>query len=176
MNTRPFRYMMLTAMLWSCNPAVSAEWLDPVGKEHETPPGFELKDLQDNIHTLPDYKGKVLLINFWASWCSACLREFPSLERLSRAFAGSHFALLAINVGENKRIAQRYDRLQDAGIEILLDENSSVAGHWNVKVYPTSFIVDANSRILGRVVGEMDWDRVDTHVYIRSLIADNKDK
>lgn len=175
MNARWIRYILLMAMLWSGIPAISAEWLNPVEKGREVP-GFELKDLQGKVHTLPDYKGKVLLINFWASWCTACIREFPSLERLSRAMEGRDFALLAVNVGEDKKTVQRYDRLLDAGIEILMDKNSTVAGNWNAKVYPTSFIVDANGNVLGSVIGEMDWDRVDKHAYIKSLLADNQDK
>ena len=175
MHTRSIPYLLLMAMLWGCNPGAFAAWLNPVAALTETP-GFELKDLQDNIHTLPEYKGRVLLINFWASWCSACLREFPSLERLSRAMDERKFALLAVNVGEGKGTARRYTRLQDAGIRILLDSNGRLAASWNVKVYPTSFIIDADGSILGNVIGETDWDSEDKHVYIRSLLADKRDK
>jgi thiol-disulfide isomerase/thioredoxin len=117
-----------------------------------------------------------LLVNFWASWCNSCIREFPSLERLSRGMDTRRFALLAVNVREGKGTVQRYGRLQDAGIQMLMDKDGTVADSWGVNVYPTSFIVDANGNILGNVIGETDWDSEDKHVYIKSLFPDSTDE
>lgn len=171
MNTRAIQKMLLMALLWSGNQSMAAEWLEPLEKGHEAA-GFELKDLEGKTHSLSDYKGKVLLVNFWASWCNSCIREFPSLERLSRGMDTRRFALLAVNAREGKGTVQRYGRLQDAGIQILMDRDGKVTDNWGVNVYPTSFIVDANGNILGNVIGETDWDSEDKHTYIKSLFAD----
>ena len=167
--------MLLMAFLCSGSQSMSAEWLEPLEEGHQAE-GFELKDLEGRTHTLSDYKGKVLLINFWASWCNSCIREFPSLERLSRSMDNSRFVLLAVNVGEGKGTVRRFQRLQDAGIEMLMDREGMVAGNWDVHVYPTSFIVDANGKILGNVIGETDWDSEDKHAYIKKLFTTNSDE
>lgn len=97
MNTRPISNMLITIFLWSGSQTMAAGSLEPF-QDSAGGMGFELKDLENNSHTLSSYRGKVVLVNFCTSWCTSCLREFPSLERLSHASDASRFALLAITV------------------------------------------------------------------------------
>ncbi len=170
MNSRSLLNMLLMVSMWCGSQAMAGGTLEPVGdgtQEME----FELKDLENQIHTLSGYRGKVVLVNFWASWCVSCIREFPSLERLSLASDASRFALLAINVREGRGTVQRFKRLQDSGVGILMDKNGSVAGDWGVKVYPTSFIIDANGVVRRKIIGETDWDSNKIHDYIQALLS-----
>ena len=169
MNTRSLLNMLLTVSMWSGSQAMAAGMLEPV-EDGAQKMEFDLKDLDNQIHTLSGYRGKVVLVNFWASWCTSCIREFPSLERLSLAMDASHFVLLAVNVREGIGTVQRFRRLQDAGIEILMDRDGSVAGSWAVKVYPTSFIIGANGVVRRKIIGETDWDDDEMHAYIEALI------
>lgn len=132
---------------------------------------LELLDLNSQLHRLSEYRGKVVLVNFWTSWCTSCIREFPSLKRLNRAIDARRFALLAVNVREGKGIAERFRQLQDDGIVVLMDMDGKVATSWGVNGYPTSFIVDAHGVIQRKVIGEMDWDDVEMHTYIETLLS-----
>ena len=69
------------------------------------PAALELEDLEGRPHRLDDYRGKVVLVNFWATWCGPCREEMPTLERLRQALAGRPFTVLAVNVGEGARVA-----------------------------------------------------------------------
>ena len=170
MNTRSISNMLLMIFLWSGSQAMAAGSLEPLqGSVQEME--FELKDLENQIHTLSDYRGKVVLVNFWASWCNSCIREFPSLERLRHASDASRFALLAVNVREGRGTVQRFKRLQDSGIVMLMDKVGSVADDWGVKVYPTSFIIDANGVVRRKIIGETDWDSEEIHDYIQALLS-----
>jgi thiol-disulfide isomerase/thioredoxin len=121
---------------------------------------FELGffDLHGNRKTLEDYRGKVVLINFWASWCPPCIKEMPALMRLSRSMANREFALLAVNVAEGRGTVQRFSSLETAGIILLRDATGDVAKQWGVEVYPTSVLVDGDGRRHATIVGETDWD------------------
>jgi len=175
MNTRSILNMLLMLFLWIATQAMAAGTLEPV-EDGAQKMEFELKNLENEIHTLSGYRGKVVLVNFWASWCTSCIREFPSLERLSLAMDARRFVLLAVNVREGKGTVQRFRRLQDAGIEILRDSDGRVAGSWGVKVYPSSFILDAKGVIRRSVIGETDWDDEEMHAYIEALLSVNAEE
>ena len=162
--------MLLMIFLWSGSQAMAAGSLEPF-QDSTGGMEFELKDLENKSHMLSDYRGKVVLVNFWASWCISCIREFPSLERLSHVSDASRFALLAVNVREGKGTVQRFKRLQDSGIVMLMDKVGSVADDWGVKVYPTSFIIDANGVVRRKIIGETDWDSEEIHDYIQALLS-----
>ena len=170
MNVRSISNMLLMIFLWSGSQVMAAGSLESIGDGAQKME-FELKDLENEIHTLSGYRGKVVLVNFWASWCISCIREFPSLERLSLAMDASHFVLLAVNVREGKGTVQRFRRLQDAGIEVLMDKDGQVTDDWSVKVYPTSFIIDANGVVRRKIIGETDWDSKEIHDYIQALLS-----
>jgi thiol-disulfide isomerase/thioredoxin len=121
-------------------------------------PAMQLKNLKGEQRTLADFRGKVVLVNFWASWCPPCISEMPALKRLSQSMADRSFALLAVNVAEGRGIVQRFASLEESGIELLRDVDGKVAKDWGVEVYPTSVIVDGLGRRQATIVGETDWD------------------
>jgi thiol-disulfide isomerase/thioredoxin len=127
-------------------------------------------DLDDNRKTLDDFRGKVLLINFWASWCPPCISEMPALKRLSQSMSNEPFALLAVNVAEGLGTVQRFASLEEAGISLLRDVNGDLAKHWGVIVYPTSIIIDGNGRRHTTIVGETDWDAAARYDQLQTLI------
>lgn len=135
-----------------------------------------LLDIDGNRKTLDDFRGKVLLINFWASWCPPCIKEMPALERLSRAMVGQPFALIAVNVAEGRGIAQRFAALEAAGIALLRDVNGDMAKHWGVEVYPTSFILDVDGRRHATIIGETDWDSQARRDQLQALIQPTETK
>jgi len=134
-----------------------------------TPP-LALRDADGKEHKLADYRGKVVVLNFWATWCEPCREEMPSMQRLQDKLAGKPFAILAVDFGEGPPRIREFLAKVPVRFTILLDRNLSAAGAWNVKVLPTSLVVDANQRIRYSVVGDVKWDSPAVERKIRELL------
>ncbi len=126
-----------------------------------TPP-IELEDLDGAVHRLADYRGKVVLVNFWASWCAPCRVEMPTIERLRRALEGKPFAVLAVNVGEGARAARGFAEKVPVGFPLLLDRDTRVTKAWGARILPASYVVGPDGAVRYSFFGELDWssDRV----------------
>ena len=137
-------------------------------------PDFALKDLDGKVQRLADYKGKVVLVNFWATWCPPCRREMPSMERLYQKMKGTPFTVLAPDQIESFDMVFSFTGQLDPAptFPILLDDNSAASKAWNVKGLPTSFIVDKQGRIAYRAVGGREFDHPEIEKLIRALIAE----
>ncbi len=121
-------------------------------------PALELADPDGGRHRLPDYRGKVVLINFWATWCEPCRDEMPSMQRLKSRFSGKPFVVLAVNVGESEaRIAEFLQKLP-LEFTVLRDHSSAAMKAWRVRALPASFVVGADGRIRYAHTGELNWD------------------
>jgi len=119
-------------------------------------PPLELTDTTGAKHRLSDYRGKAVLVNFWATWCEPCREELPSLERLRASLASKPFAVLAVQMGGSPRTAR--DVAKDLGLRfpVLLDGDSSVTKAWDVSVLPTSFLIAPDGSVATKHVGEVD--------------------
>ncbi|MGH9579047.1 MAG: TlpA disulfide reductase family protein, partial [Terriglobales bacterium] len=125
-----------------------------------------LQDLEGRQHRLADYRGKVVLINFWATWCAPCLAEMPSIGKLRASLAGQPFAVLAVNLAEPESRIRRFMEQVPLDFPVLLDKDSGTAKAWQARILPASFLVGPDGRIRYSVLGEIDWsqDRVRTKV------------
>jgi peroxiredoxin len=121
-----------------------------------TPP-LALKDVAGAVHDLARYRGKVVVINFWATWCEPCREEMPSLQRLRERLPVTSFAVLAINVDEPDARVRRFLEETRLDLPVLLDPNKTVTRAWGVRVMPTTFVVGPDGRIRYRLLGEADW-------------------
>jgi thiol-disulfide isomerase/thioredoxin len=124
----------------------------------QTPP-LQLNNLAGQAVDLTNFKGKVVLINFWASWCEPCREEFGELIHLQEKYGLKGFKVLALNLAEMKpRIVQflKGNSIPDNSIEILLDRNSTSYKTWKARGIPTTFLVGKNGRIEGVWIGSID--------------------
>jgi thiol-disulfide isomerase/thioredoxin len=122
-----------------------------------TTPALTLKDLAGRPHALADYRGQVLLVNFWATWCEPCKDEMPSLQRLKERLASLPLAVLTVNFGESSQKAGEFARQMGLDLPVLLDPGQQAARAWRVRLLPTSYLVDADGRVRYSIVGELDW-------------------
>ena len=120
-------------------------------------PVLALPGADGRVHRLADYRGKVVLVNFWASWCRPCREEMPSMERLRRSLWGEPFAILAVNVGESARTVRRFADTLRLGSVLLLDRDGDAARAWGARALPTSFIVGPDGKVRYSYVGAFDW-------------------
>ena len=137
---------------------------------------FDLPDVKGQQHTLNDYHGQVVLVNFWASWCPPCIQEMPVLERLKQALKEQPFEILAVNVGEKKYKVWKFVKLINFGLPVLLDTRKDTFNSWGASVLPTSFLLDKQGRIRYRVQGEIEWDSEDVVALIETLINEEENE
>lgn len=137
-------------------------------------PDFSLLDADGKRHRLSDYRGKIVAINFWATWCPPCLREMPSMQRLSDQLKDKDFVILAIDVGEDDETVFRFTVALDTPLEfpLLLDLEGKIVAQWPVLGLPTTFIIDKQGRVAYRAVGGREWDHPDFANAITALIAE----
>ena len=133
-------------------------------------PPLALRDLLGREHKLADYRGKVVVINFWATWCEPCREEMPSMQRLQDKLAGKPFAILAVDYGEGAPRIKDFLQKVPVRFPLLLDRDTSVAAAWKVKVLPTTLVLDPQHRIRYSVVGDLEWDSPKVEDAIRKLL------
>jgi thiol-disulfide isomerase/thioredoxin len=147
--------LLLTAMVPGLSGADSA--LKPRTARH-TPPPLVLLDRAGKRHALEDYGGKVVVVNFFGTWCPPCLQEMPSLLLLAEALKDQPFAVLAVDVGDSPaRLWQVFGK-ERAAFTILLDSTQSAVRSWGAKAFPISFVVDPEGRIRYTAEGPVQWD------------------
>lgn len=135
-------------------------------------PNFAFEDLDGKRRALSDYKGKVVLVNFWATWCPPCRREMPSMERVYQKLKSGPFTILAVNQYENVDLVFSFmGQLEpQPSFPVLLDSKSVSAKAWNVKGLPASFIVDKRGNIAYRAMGGREFDHPEIEKKLRALM------
>ena len=121
------------------------------------PPPLSLEDLAGKTHSLADYRGKVVLVNFWATWCEPCRAEMPSIERLRRSLQGKPFEVLAVNLAEPRSRIEKFLAAMPLGFPLLLDRDGAAAKSWKAKILPASYVLGRDGRIRFVAYGELDW-------------------
>lgn len=119
-------------------------------------------------------RGKVVLVNFWATWCPPCLAEMPSMQRLVEALAGRPFQILAVNTEETKSKVWKFRKLLNITFPTLLDSSGEVTRAWGVEVFPTSYLIDAGGRIRYVSYGALEWDDAAVVTVIESMMPDQE--
>ena len=137
-----------------------------------TPP-LELNALDGKPQRLEDFRGRVVLVNFWATWCAPCLEEMPSIERLRRSLDAQRFAVVAVNVGEGPAKAGAFmEKMGLAGFQVLLDRDLKTSKAWGARVLPATFIVAPDGSVRYSYFGALDWSRADVRDRIRGLVVE----
>ncbi len=134
-------------------------------------PSLALRDLQGKEHKLADYRGKVVVLNFWATWCDPCREEMPSMQRLQDKLAGKPFAILAVDYGEGAPRINEFLKKVPVRFTVLLDRDTSTATAWKVEVLPTTLVLDPQQRIRYSVTGDLEWDSQSVEDTIKKLLS-----
>jgi thiol-disulfide isomerase/thioredoxin len=133
-------------------------------------PQLSLRDLAGQPVNLADFRGKVVLVNFWATWCAPCIEEMPSMQRLRDKLALAGFEVLAVNYQEGRARINDFLKKRPLNLTILRDHDGSVRIGWGVRVFPTSFVIDTDQRIRYTVTGDVDWSSPKVESQIRELL------
>jgi len=136
--------------------ALNDELMSPVPLKKNAPK-LQLPNMKGDIVDLKAYRGKYVLVNFWAYWCAPCLREFSALEALYQAFSTNRLEILAVHVGTMTPVAQQFLKDQSITFTILVDEEAKLKA-WKVSGLPMSYLIDPAGKLVFYAVGPREWD------------------
>lgn len=138
----------------------------------DSPYQLNFANVEGQQVSLSKYKGKVVLLNFWATWCPPCIEEMPSMQRLREQLDGKPFEIVAVNVGEDSTAVSSF--LMELGADltfpILLDEEGKSFGELGLRALPTTILFDQNGEVMEKVLGARDWDSAESVQEIESAI------
>jgi thiol-disulfide isomerase/thioredoxin len=137
-------------------------------------PAADFRDVDGKEVSLAGFRGRVVLLNFWATWCIPCLKEMPALDRLQGAVGGSDFTVATVSIDRGGAADAKswFDRNGIRDLPLYLDPDSKAAFAFRASDLPTSVIVDRAGRVVGRMVGPAEWDAPAAKALIRALIAE----
>ncbi len=134
-------------------------------------PDFSLQDLNGKKFSLNQFKGKVIFINFWATWCGPCKEEMPSMEVLHQQFKGKNFVLLAVSVDYGgQQLVKEFINKYQYTFPVLIDPKCKTLDLFQVKGIPATFLIDKNWKLLGKAIGPKDWRSPEVASLINLLI------
>ena len=135
-------------------------------------PHLASTDLAGNAVDLKDLRGRVVLVNFWATWCEPCREEMPSIERLRSKMAGRPFEVITVNYGEGAARIREFLRRERITLPVWLDPDKRAAADWNAGGLPMTFLVDANGSLRYSAFGECDWASGEPLRVVESLVGE----
>jgi thiol-disulfide isomerase/thioredoxin len=135
-------------------------------------PAIRFVDGADRERSLEEFRGRVVLLNFWATWCEPCVREMPALQRLQAALAHEPFLVLALSQDRaGLPLVQKFYREHDLdGLEMFADKTSSASRSFKLRGLPTTVLIDQDGRELGRLEGAADWDSPEALALMRHYL------
>lgn len=136
-------------------------------------PDVRFVDGKGRNRALADFKGKVVLLNVWATWCVPCRKEMPTLDRLQGALGGTDFQVIALSIDRQGPDVVRkfYDEVGIKHLEMLFDSGGRAAGELGAIGLPTTLLIDRAGREIGRLVGPAEWDRPQMIDFIQSRLT-----
>lgn len=142
---------------------------------HEAPvdlPEAVFLDEADAEHPLADYRGKWVVLNFWATWCAPCRKEMPSLDRLQAAMP--EIAVLPVATGRNapEAITRFYDEAGVKGLPILRDPKSDLARNIGVMALPLTIVLNPEGQEVARLIGDAEWDSANAQAVLKAMMAE----
>ena len=130
-----------------------------------------LFDLNQNPVKLTDYKGAIVFLNFWASWCPPCRNEMPSMQKLYNRYKTEPFKMIAVSIKESPGQVKDFFKEKRLSFTALLDPRGEAGKKFGINSIPTTFILDKNGNIIARALGPRDWDGRKAHTLFKHLVG-----
>ncbi len=136
----------------------------------DTAPGFSITADNGRTISASNFGGRLLVLNFWATWCAPCVEEVPSLDRFSKQMAGSGVVVLGISVDKDPKAYR--DFLGRANVSFLTarDPGAKISADYGTFKYPESYIIDSSGRVVQKIIGEENWTDDRMLSYVKSLL------
>jgi len=170
--------MALVVLMFSNSTAIETNPFETLGivkpKVRVEAPVFTLATIGGGNVSLEDFRGKIVFLNFWATWCVPCREEMPGMEKLWSAYGDHDFVIIAVaaDKGSPDNVRRFANRL-GISFPVLLDLKGSVRNSYEVSALPTTYVIGADGKISGRIIGAIDWDMAMFRELIDMLSSDN---
>jgi thiol-disulfide isomerase/thioredoxin len=144
-----------------------------LAKPPKTLPELAFNDADDKPLKLADYKGKIVLLNFWATWCAPCVKEMPSLDRLQAELGKDKFVVLPLSLDGPSRpkVAPFYQDKKLSNLGVYFDKGRKAMQALDISILPTSILIDGEGRELGRLEGEADWEKPEALALVKAAVG-----
>lgn len=140
-------------------------------REGDRAPEFRLPALDGRVVSLSDFRGKVVMVHFWATWCPPCVEEIPTLEHVYRSFFGKDFEILAVSVdADDQNSVGSFAQQKHLTMPILLNPDRSAAALYGTFRFPETYIIDRQGIVRTKIIGAMDWSRPEAVGIIAELL------
>ena len=133
---------------------------------------FQLLDVTGRAVRLRDLRNRVVLLNFWATWCAPCREEMPALETLARELGPRGLTVVGVNFKESRQQVEAFMKAHGLSFPILLDADGQVSASYQVFALPVTFVVDRRGMVVGTVLGTRDWVGSGARAYFGQLLAE----
>jgi thiol-disulfide isomerase/thioredoxin len=133
---------------------------------------FSAQTLSGKTVRLSQFRGKVVLVNFWATWCVPCLIEMPALDRLNRKLSGQPFVLLAVNQSEDRAQVERFTHAHPYSFDVVLDPIGEISSNYRANRLPMTYIIDQDGMVIRRAIGPRQWDGPDALHLFETLMGE----
>ena len=143
-------------------------------KDHPAAPDFTLANPDGKKLSLKDYRGKLVFLNFWATWCEFCREEMPAMERLYQEFKGKGFEILAVNVKDKRSDALAFVKKLKLSYPIMMDPEGEIGLLYGAFGMPTTYLIDENGLVVARLWGPADWYSPGARNLIKALLEQKK--
>ncbi len=138
------------------------------------PVEIKLKDMHGSMVRLSDFRGKIVFLNFWTTWCPPCREEMPAMERLHQKLKGRDFVMVGINLQEPASLVRAFFNRYKLTFISLLDSDGAVGRTFSIQSIPSTLILDKEGRIMGAAVGAREWDSRKAIALFEHLIKERK--
>lgn len=162
-------YIILLSVVSGIACAANTGSFTPV--EHYPAPNIRFSDANGNIHNLTDYQGKVVLLNFWATWCTPCVAEMPTLSQLASDMQGRDVVVLPISVdfSGSEAVQKFYNNNGIENLGVFVDNKGTAFKEYKLNALPTTFIIDRRGNVTTKIMGAMDWASDEVKAYLSDL-------
>jgi thiol-disulfide isomerase/thioredoxin len=174
-------FVFLSLALFSVPAAAAKAGADPLQalglqapKEAVEAPGFSLSDLSGKKVVLKQWRGKLVFLNFFATWCGPCREEMPGMERLHRAHQGNGLVVLAVNVQESAKTIRPFMQALKLSFPAVMDTEGAVSREYGVRALPVSFLIGRDGNIVWRAIGGRDWESPQARQYFTQLVTETR--
>jgi len=188
-NMKKMLYILIATLLLSVFPAFAVDEAGDEGpsfsqtrlmelgfqvfKEAVEAPEIELEDTNGQLVSLSSHRGKVVILNFWATWCPPCRAEMPSMQRLYEELNDDGIELLAVDLQESEKTVKDFLEKNGYTFPVLFDRTGQAGAMYGARSIPTTYLIDADGMAVARVVGTREWDDEELYEVLLSMVPGN---
>lgn len=170
------RLLTIAILLLTCGLVwvVAGTLQQHVTEAGETAPKFSIVTDSGRTVTRSDFGGKLLVLNFWATWCETCIVELPSLNQFAQQYKDQGVVVLGVSVDTNSKIYQNFVKSGRVAFDTAYDPDAKIATSYGTVQFPETYLIDRNGKVLEKVISDQNWMAPDFLQRVKTMLADDR--